>query len=57
MQKKHLSKILKQVALTDCVRIQDGGYLLKRARGRLLGCWPCDGCKGSFTLSKTNEPT
>ena len=36
MQTEHLSKILKQVALSDCVRIQDGGYLLKRARGRLL---------------------
>ena len=37
MQKKHLSKILKQGALISCVRIQDGGYLLKEGTGDAPG--------------------
>lgn len=42
MQKKHLSKILKQGALISCVRIQDGGYLLKEGTGdspEVLAVW------------------
>ena len=38
MQKKHLSKILKQVALINCIRIQDGGYLLKEGCSWGAGC-------------------
>lgn len=37
MQKKHLSKILKQGALISCVRIQDDGYLLKEGTGDAPG--------------------